>query len=122
MEETAKSPNMQIHTCNSTGRTRKGAAALVGPHPFAPWQEGLSPATVAALELTALRTLPSTGRVDIVVVGGGVAGLSAALAAQEAGARVLLLEADSSLGSGATGRNAGILSAGINMGLAELPL
>src|SRR5262249_51998640 len=34
----------------------------------------------------------------------------------------LLLEADSALGSGATGRNAGILSAGINMGLAELPL
>ncbi len=59
-------------------------------------------------------------RVDIAVVGGGVAGLSAALSAQRAGAQVLLLEATAGLGRGATGRNAGILSAGVNMGIADL--
>src|SRR5262249_3314997 len=60
-------------------------------------------------------------RVDIAVIGAGVAGLNAALGARSLGARVLVLEAGSSIGSGATGRNAGILSAGINMGLTELP-
>ncbi|HEX7734053.1 MAG TPA: FAD-dependent oxidoreductase [Ktedonobacteraceae bacterium] len=59
--------------------------------------------------------------VDVVVIGGGVAGLSAALSARAAGAEVLLLEATRGLGRGATGRNAGILSAGVNMGIAELP-
>jgi glycine/D-amino acid oxidase-like deaminating enzyme len=60
--------------------------------------------------------------VDVAVVGAGVAGLSAALAAAQAGARVLVLEASQTIGQGATGRNAGILSAGINMGLADAPL
>jgi len=59
-------------------------------------------------------------QVDLVVIGGGVAGLSAALSAQTAGAQVLLLEATAGLGRGATGRNAGILSAGVNMGIADL--
>jgi glycine/D-amino acid oxidase-like deaminating enzyme len=58
--------------------------------------------------------------VDVVVIGGGVAGLSAALGARLAGAKTLLLEATSGLGRGATGRNAGILSAGVNMGIADL--
>ena len=39
---------------------------------------------------------------DVVVVGGGVAGMSAAIAAQDAGARVLLLEASASLGGTAS--------------------
>jgi gamma-glutamylputrescine oxidase len=91
------------------------------PQPHAPWWRDLTPAAAAALELPALRTLP-TRSVDVAVVGGGVAGLSAALGACAAGADVLLLEGAPRLGEGATGRNAGILSAGINMGLADLPL
>ena len=59
--------------------------------------------------------------VDVAVIGAGVAGLSAALAAAQAGASVVVLEAGQTIGQGATGRNAGILSAGINMGLADAP-
>ena len=39
-----------------------------------------------------------SGRFDVAVVGGGFAGLSAAMAAARGGARVVLLEADTSLG------------------------
>ncbi|MEO7359443.1 MAG: FAD-dependent oxidoreductase, partial [Gemmatimonadaceae bacterium] len=35
---------------------------------------------------------------DIIVVGGGLAGLTAAVVAHEAGARVLVLEADGQIG------------------------
>ena len=85
-----------------------------------PWWEGLAPAARAELELPAISTLLS-GAFDVVVIGGGVAGLSAAQSAREGGASVLVLERERRLGHGATGRNAGILSAGINMGIADLP-
>lgn len=88
--------------------------------PQAPWPEGLAAEARQALTLPPLRaSLAQT--VDVAVIGGGVTGLSAAIAARSTGARVLLLEAGAELGYGATGRNAGILSAGINMGLADVP-
>ena len=93
------------------------------PHPEAPWWDGLPPHTASLLAMPDIRTLDAaqcTG-LDVVVVGGGVAGLSAAGAATRAGARVLLVEAAATLGMGATGRNAGILSAGVNMGITETP-
>ena len=90
------------------------------PQPHAPWHEDLSPPV--ARELTLAGTGDQTGdAVDVAVIGGGVAGLSAALAARAVGARVLVLEGATALGQGATGRNAGILSAGVNMALADLP-
>ena len=53
--------------------------------------------------------------VDVLVVGSGAAGLTAALAAQEAGARVLVVEAEEVLG-GATRAGAGmILAAGTDV-------
>jgi fumarate reductase flavoprotein subunit len=47
---------------------------------------------------------------DVIVVGGGGAGLSAAIEAKEAGASVMVLEADTRLG-GATGASAGVFYA-----------
>jgi glycine/D-amino acid oxidase-like deaminating enzyme len=57
---------------------------------------------------TALGLSPLQGsqRADVAIVGGGIAGCSAALHAAEAGARVILLEANQ-IGWGASGRNAG---------------
>lgn len=95
--------------------------ALPGAH--APWWEGLSPSVAAVLNVPDARSLEASERtgLDVVVVGGGVAGLSAAGAAAATGARVLLVEAAATLGLGATGRNAGILSAGVNMGITDTP-
>lgn len=50
--------------------------------------------------------------VDVVVVGGGFTGCSAALHLAEGGARVALLEAVA-IGFGASGRNAGLVNAGM---------
>ncbi len=48
------------------------------------------------------RTLPVSYDVDVVVLGGGVAGLAAALAAAERGSRVLVIERGNCLGGTAT--------------------
>ncbi len=92
------------------------------PQSLIPWWDGLDPAV--RRELSLQETPPDgfpTQPLDVVVIGAGVAGLSAALSAARAGARVLVLERNALLGYGASGRNAGILSAGINMGLSNLP-
>ena len=51
-------------------------------------------------------------RCDVAVVGGGFTGTAAALAAAEAGAKVVLLEAET-IGHGASGRNGGQLIPGL---------
>ena len=48
------------------------------------------------------RTLPVSHEADVVILGGGVAGLAAALAAAETGSRVLLIERGNCLGGTAT--------------------
>jgi glycine/D-amino acid oxidase-like deaminating enzyme len=100
-------------------RTDARTQAATPPAQSIPWWNDLKPSVRKELELPDIRTLPAQ-TVDVVVIGGGVAGFSAALSACRAGAKVLLLERESVLGHGATGRNAGILSAGINMHLADL--
>ena len=55
-----------------------------------------------------LRPLAGPQRADVAIVGGGIAGCSAALHAAEAGARVVLVEANE-IGWGASSRNAGHL-------------
>ena len=97
-----------------------GASPWPAAQPHSPWGAALMPAVAEALELPDITQI-SVAAVDVVVVGAGIAGLSAAWAASQAGANVLALEAAPVIGAGATGRNAGILSAGINMGLADLP-
>jgi glycine/D-amino acid oxidase-like deaminating enzyme len=86
-----------------------------------PWWNDLSPTIINELALPATISIPSHS-VDVAIIGAGVAGLSAALSARAAGAQVIVLEKEAWLGYGATGRNAGILSAGINMSLSDLPL
>ncbi|HET9109461.1 MAG TPA: FAD-dependent oxidoreductase [Ktedonobacterales bacterium] len=88
----------------------------------APWRATLEPAVAKALALPRIDDVAdgAVDAADIVVIGAGIAGLSAAHAASATGARTVVLEAASAIGQGATGRNAGILSAGINMGLADL--
>lgn len=94
--------------------------ALAARNGIIPWWRDLEVATLAELGLGTVEQLEPNDY-DLVVVGAGVAGLSAALAASRVGARVLVLEREQSIGYGATGQNAGILSAGVNMSVSDLP-
>lgn len=58
-------------------------------------------------------------RCDVVVIGGGFTGTAAALAAAEAGAKVILLEAET-IGHGASGRNGGQLIPGLRWSASHL--
>lgn len=60
-----------------------------------------------------------TDDVDVVVVGGGFTGLSAALACAEKGFSVTLLEAES-IGFGASGRNGGQLIPGLRWAMSDI--
>ncbi len=60
----------------------------------------------------ATRRLEETISADVVIVGGGYTGLSAALHLAEAGTNVVLLEA-AEIGFGGAGRNVGLINAGM---------
>ncbi len=60
----------------------------------------------------ATRRLEETISADVVIVGGGYTGLSAALHLAEAGTHVVLLEA-AEIGFGGAGRNVGLINAGM---------
>jgi hypothetical protein len=55
------------------------------------------------------RTVPIAGRVDVLVCGGGVAGIAAAVAAARNGAKTLLIERAGFLGGTATGSAMGLI-------------
>lgn len=69
------------------------------------WAETAPPAPEAP-------PLDADAAADLAVVGAGYTGLAAALAAAEAGARVVVLEARR-IGSGGSGRNVGLVNAGL---------
>ncbi|HEY9756788.1 MAG TPA: FAD-dependent oxidoreductase [Oculatellaceae cyanobacterium] len=58
---------------------------------------------------------------DIAIIGAGIAGLSTARAAAARGAKVVVLERAPRLAAGASGKNAGILGAGVNTPLVNMP-
>jgi glycine/D-amino acid oxidase-like deaminating enzyme len=62
----------------------------------------------SAAETAAFPALEGDLDTDLAIIGGGIHGLSAALAAAEAGCRVVVLEA-AALGHGASGRNGGLV-------------
>jgi gamma-glutamylputrescine oxidase len=64
-------------------------------------------------------SLTGARKADVVVIGGGFTGLSAALASAEAGYRVVLLEAET-IGFGASGRNGGQLIPGLRWTMREI--
>lgn len=65
-----------------------------------------------APEPPATSPLEGTASADVVIVGGGYTGLSAALHLAEAGSKVVLLEAKE-IGFGGAGRNVGLINAGM---------
>lgn len=90
----------------------------------APWKNIVNASILEALKLDSLASASAELReqiYDVAVIGGGIAGLSAARAAAKKGASVILLERAEALAAGASGKNAGILGAGVNMPLVSMP-
>lgn len=72
-----------------------------------------------ASPFSAQPSLVGDHKADVCIIGGGFTGLSAALAAAEAGYSVILLEAEA-IGFGASGRNGGQLIPGLRWGMADI--
>ncbi|MEK6638982.1 MAG: FAD-binding oxidoreductase [Pseudomonadota bacterium] len=72
-----------------------------------------------ANEFSTRPSLVGDHKADVCIIGGGFTGLSAALAAAEAGYSVILLEAEG-IGFGASGRNGGQLIPGLRWGMGDI--
>src|SRR5712692_6636485 len=94
--------------------TRPSSRGLVSPASSEPTSSAppASAWTVAAEPLPETRPLESARRADVVVVGAGYTGLSAALHLAERGAEVVVLDA-AEPGWGASGRNGGQIIPGL---------
>jgi glycine/D-amino acid oxidase-like deaminating enzyme len=88
-------------------------------YPPVPWWQSVDQGTLAQLKLGTLTELRND-QFDVAVIGGGIAGLSAARAAAELGASVIVLEKAPLLGLGASGQNAGIVCVGANLPLVQV--
>ncbi|MBD9374653.1 FAD-binding oxidoreductase [Rhizobium sp. ARZ01] len=83
-----------------------------------PRSHGLWEMTAPSAPVT--QTLSGTAEADVVIVGGGFTGLSAALHLAERGTKVVLLEGKE-IGFGGSGRNVGLVNAGMWTMPDELP-
>lgn len=75
--------------------------------------------SVTAPELPSFAGRPLPGRTDVVIVGGGYTGLSAALRLAKLGASVAVLEKET-IGWGASSRNGGMVLTGHKHGIVEM--
>lgn len=87
----------------------------------APWRDTASENVLSHLQLPSIQGMPDSLVYDVAIIGGGMAGLSSAQAFAQLGASAVVLEAQPALALGASGRNAGILCAGINMPITYTP-
>jgi len=94
---------------------------MTSPAEFAPWLESCSDFVRSHLQLPSVEEVGPQLSYDIAIIGGGIAGLSALGAAAASGLSCVLLEGAAALGMGASGRNAGIFCAGINMPITYTP-
>ena len=81
------------------------------------WELGLTPAEQGALSPGIPRPLPR--RPDVLVVGAGVVGLATALMCRRAGMSTLVLEKESRLGAGPSGRAAGVINPDMHLVLSS---
>jgi glycine/D-amino acid oxidase-like deaminating enzyme len=84
------------------------------------WEETCDERVKRSLALGELTGRGDVIEADVVVIGAGVSGLSAAAAAASAGAKTILLERSPRAAAGASGRNAGIVCMGANLLRCEL--
>jgi glycine/D-amino acid oxidase-like deaminating enzyme len=78
------------------------------------WSDTLGVPGHAPFTLTASQRVPLPQRVDVAVIGGGITGLSAALALAQRGIGVAVLEAHA-IGWGASSRNGGMVLTGLKL-------
>jgi glycine/D-amino acid oxidase-like deaminating enzyme len=91
------------------------------PTNAAPWRDSCPEVVLSHLQLPAIDKMPDQMSYDIVIIGGGIAGLSTAGSVAREGASAIVLESNPALALGASGKNAGILCAGINMPITYTP-
>jgi len=91
------------------------------PNNFTPWQESCSALVKSHLQLPSIEGLSGELEYDVAIIGGGIAGLSALDAIAQSGMKAALFDGHPNLGLGASGKNAGIFCAGINMPITYTP-
>ncbi len=86
------------HPARSLDSHERATSPWPSARAAAPWPESLSPEAAHELRLSDLAEVEGD-RFDVIVIGAGIAGLTATTAAAATGARVLALDAAPAIGS-----------------------